>query len=146
MQTGNKKSINSFIKQNKRNSRTVIHPAQAPGFYLCLYSVLNHCHLNQSRFGQRPVDNDNGNHPMIAKNLSQHQIHCFCMWVCLCLYICVCVRGRGSPQGREEEKAWELFNVGLCRRWERGWRQKYKKMLHRIPAVKPLSLRSNKHY
>lgn len=58
---------------------------------------------------------------MIAKNLSQHQIHCFFLCVsvrmiCACvrvcvglsvfvyLCVCVCVRGRGSPQGGEEKK------------------------------------------
>ena len=70
------------------------------------------CQWNQTRFGGRPVGNDNGNHPLIAKNLSQRFIQCFSMCVCVCvclsqcLYICVSVWGReGKSSGRREEKS-----------------------------------------
>lgn len=110
--------INVNNKKNKTVSR----------FYDHLCSVVDHCHRNQTWFGGRPEGNDNGNYPVIAKNLSQHQIHCFCVCVCVCIfvYVCVCEEEEVLREARRK-KAWELFIVGLYRRWERGWRQKYKK-------------------
>lgn len=88
--------INVNNKKNKTVSR----------FYDHLCSVVDHCHRNQTWFGGRPEGNDNGNYPVIAKNLSQHQIHCFCVCVCVCIFVCVCVRKRkssGRPEGKKRE-------------------------------------------
>lgn len=48
---------------------------------------------------------DNENYPTIAKNLSQHQIHCFCVCVSPSVFVYLCVLGRGSPQGKRGEKS-----------------------------------------